>query len=63
MNKITHVTRQNIADELTLSKIPYSGKLNEPDFLIRHFDLTHLPSDDRRYNNAHGDIHCHTVNL
>ena len=63
-NEITEVTRQNISDEVILNKIYYGGRLNEPDFLSRLFNLIELPSRDpmRRYNNAYDDIHQHTVN-
>lgn len=60
-NKITTVTRRNIADELSISKIWYHGRLNEPDFLNRLFDLKSMPSRDYRYNNAYDDIYKHMV--
>lgn len=64
MAEISDVTRQNIADDTVLNSIHYEGKLNEPDFLSRIFDLQALPSRDpmRRYNNAYDDIYQHTVN-
>lgn len=61
VNKITKVTRQRIADEVTANKIPYSGKLSEPDFLGRHFDLENLPSNDSHNSNAYHEIYRHTV--
>lgn len=61
-NKITDVTRQHIASEMKIEKISYHGDLNEPDFLIRLFDLQSLPSRDRRYSNAYDDIYQHMVN-
>jgi len=63
-NEISDVTRQNISNETILSRIYYFGRLNEPDFLSRLFDLKTLPSRDpmRRYNNAYDDIYQHTVN-
>lgn len=39
MAEISDVTRQNIADDTVLNSIHYEGKLNEPDFLSRIFDL------------------------
>lgn len=60
MNKITIVTRQNIADEIKLSKIDISGSLNEADFLARLYDLNQLPSLDYRYENAYVDIYSHS---
>jgi len=59
--KITTVTRRNIADELLVSKIWYHGRLEEPDFLNRLFDLKSLPSRDHRYDNAYDDIYKHMV--
>jgi hypothetical protein len=32
-NRITDVTRQHIADEMTIGKIWYHGNQTEPDFL------------------------------
>lgn len=60
-NKITIITRQQIFDEITISKISWSGRLEEPDFLNRIFDLSKLPSTDHRYTNAFDDIHKHRV--
>ena len=61
MNKITTVTRRNIADELQIGKHWYHGRLNEPDFLNRLFNLKSLPSRDYRYDNAYDDIYKHMV--
>jgi hypothetical protein len=60
-NKIKEKTRQNIATATVINKIYYCGKMNEPDFLSRLFDLTKLPSRDYRYHNAYDDINKHTV--
>lgn len=43
-------------------KINWSGRLEEPEFLARLFDLQSLPSHDHRYPNAAGDIGQHRVN-
>lgn len=59
--KITTVTRKNIADELLVAKIWYHGRLEEPDFLNRLFDLKSLASRDYRYDNAYDDIYKHMV--
>jgi hypothetical protein len=61
-NKITDVTRQHIADEMSIGKLWYHGNQTEPDFLARLFDLKSLPSRDSRYNNAYDDIYQHMVN-
>lgn len=60
-NKITNITRRNIADELNVGKLWYNGRLAEPDFLNRIFDLKNLPSRDYRYTNAYDDIYQHMV--
>ena len=49
-NEISNVTRQNISDEVTLNRIYYGGRLSEPDFLSRLFDLKKLPSRDAMQN-------------
>lgn len=56
MNKITIITRQRIADEITLRNLSISGRMDDADFLNRTFDLKALPSDDPRYKDAFGDI-------
>src|SRR5690606_16084877 len=61
-NRITDVTRQHIVDEMSASRLWYHGRLTEPDFLARLFDLKNLPSRDSRYNNAYDDIYQHMVN-
>jgi len=60
-NRITNITRKNIADEILIANICYCGRLNEPDFLNRIFDLKKIKSNDTRYDNAYDDIHKHTV--
>lgn len=61
-NKITDVTRRDIADEMQLTKLWYHGSQSEPDFLARLFNLKALPSRDGRYSNAYDDIWQHMVN-
>lgn len=63
-NKITIVTRRAIADQMQLHKLWYHGRLNEPMFLNRIFDLRSMPSSphERRYDNAYDDIYQHMVN-
>lgn len=60
-NKITSITRKNIADELNIGKLCYHGRLAEPDFLNRLYDLKNLPSKDYRYTNSYDDIYKHMV--
>lgn len=61
-NEISEVTRRAIVDHLELSNISWSGRLTDPEFLGRLFDLRRLPSTDQRYRDAAGDIFQHTVN-
>ncbi|MCU7693854.1 caspase family protein [Haoranjiania flava] len=59
--KISIIVRQAIFDEITLNKISWSGRLEEPDFLNRIFDLSKMPSFDSRFDNAYDDIHKHRI--
>lgn len=59
--QISIIARQAIFDEITLNKISWSGRLEEPDFLNRIFDLSKMPSYDSRFNNAYDDIHKHRI--
>lgn len=54
--EITEVTRRDIIDWLCLAKINWSGRLEEPDFLSRLFDLRSMDSTDYRFKDAYGDI-------
>lgn len=70
MKNISEVTRRDIQDLFTCGvempdsgkakTMPWSGRLDEVDFLERIYDLDQLPSHDRRYATARGDIACHT---
>ncbi|HEY3443619.1 MAG TPA: abortive infection family protein [Paludibaculum sp.] len=63
-NTITPVTRKEITDFLSWS-CDWAGNLNEHDFLGRLYDLSKLPSTDRRPEyraNASADIYQHRVN-
>ncbi len=59
---VTEVTRRAIIDELTLGEHHWSGRLDEPSFLARLYPLTEMPSTDRRFPDAAGDIRQHRVN-
>ena len=71
-NKITELTRRDIIDLLNIGIqdpstfnneiIFWNGRLTEPDFLSRLYDLSKMESTDHRYNNAYGDIWQHRVN-
>lgn len=58
---ITALTRKNLLD-LFRAGTSYHGELSEIDFLSRLYDLETMPSTDRRYRSASGDIYQHTVN-
>ncbi|BAS18669.1 conserved hypothetical protein (plasmid) [Arthrobacter sp. Hiyo8] len=59
--QITEVTRRKIIDVFPLQRISWSGNLSEPEFLARIYNLSELPSNDRRYDNAYEDIQQHRV--
>jgi hypothetical protein len=61
--RITAVTRQAIADLVTLERDYFwLGKLDEVAFLGTLYDLKALPSTDSRFKNAASDIWQHCVN-
>jgi AbiJ N-terminal domain 3/Abortive infection C-terminus len=59
---ISEVTRRNLFDELSLTNVSWSGRLEEPAFLERVFDLSRLSSNDPRFRGAARDIWQHRVN-
>lgn len=61
-NQITPVTRRDIMDMMSIDGVAWAGRLPEPEFLARIWDLAEMPSTDRRYADAAGDIHQHRVN-
>jgi AbiJ N-terminal domain 3/Abortive infection C-terminus len=60
--KISEATRRDLIDYLLLEKVHWAGRLEEPDFLARIFDVNALPSKDHRFTNAYRDIWQHRVN-
>lgn len=58
---VTPLTRRDIVDYLALEKIAWHGRLDEPAFLDRVWDLSAMPSDDSRFHNALGDIRQHRI--
>lgn len=60
--KISEATRRDLVDYLLLEKVHWAGRLEEPDFLARIFDVNALPSKDHRFTNAYRDIWQHRVN-
>lgn len=62
-NLITHVTRRNIFDYLTMEGVAWAGRLEETQFVVRVWpSAADLPSYDTRYKDALGDIHQHRIN-
>lgn len=59
---ISEITRRDIFDMLTLDGINWAGRLEEPDFLARIWDLADMRSTDGRFKDAAGDIWQHRVN-
>lgn len=59
--QITEVTRRHIIDAFPLQRMSWSGRLSEPEFLARIYNLSELPSTDARYDNAYEDIQQHRV--
>jgi hypothetical protein len=62
-SSITEATRRDIFDHLSIGQVNWSGRFNDRDFLARLFDLDALPSHDRRFSSASGDIAMHTQNF
>lgn len=63
-NSITEITRRSIFDEMTVAKAPWSGRMDEVDFLMRICDVASMRSTDTRFSDATGDIWQHrTRNL
>lgn len=59
---VTPLTRREIFDYLTLEKILWHGRLDEPGFLDRVWNLSVMPSTDGRFPDASGDIWQHRIN-
>jgi len=59
---ISQITRRDIVDAIAAEKINWSGRMEEPEFLSRLFNLTALPSTDGRFRDAAGDIWQHRIN-
>lgn len=63
VTKISSATRRNILDFLSLDDIAWSGRLDEPAFVLRVWpEAGSYPSTDNRYTDALRDIHQHRVN-
>ena len=60
---LSEVTRRAIVDQFTVSQVVWAGRLSEDQFLARLYDLTKMPSNDHRLENAAGDIRQHRGNF
>lgn len=60
--RISQITRRDIVDAIQVESINWCGRLEEPEFLSRLFDLSSLPSTDGRFRDAAGDIWQHRIN-
>ncbi|RTL54319.1 MAG: hypothetical protein EKK46_08195 [Rhodocyclaceae bacterium] len=60
--KISQITRRDIIDSMVAEQVNWCGRLEEPEFLARLFELQNLPSTDHRFKDAAGDIWQHRVN-
>lgn len=60
--QITPITRKDLFDAMISEGVPWSGDLEEPEFLARLYDLKSLPSYDHRFSDAAGDIWQHRIN-
>jgi hypothetical protein len=60
--QISEATRRDIFDAMRVEGLHWSGRLEEPEFLARIFDLSALDSTDHRFRNAAADIWQHRVN-
>lgn len=60
--RISQITRRDVLDAINVEQINWHGRLEEPAFLARLFDLQKLPSSDARFKNAQGDIWQHRIN-
>ncbi len=61
MKRISEVTRRDLFDAMTTEDVVWSGRLEEPEFLSRIYDLKSIRSNDDRYTNASGDIYQHRI--
>jgi AbiJ N-terminal domain 3/Abortive infection C-terminus len=61
-NTISEITRRDIFDHIGGEGIGWSGRLEEPAFLARLWDLADMASTDYRFSDAAGDIWQHRVN-
>ena len=59
--QISQVTRRDIVNAIQIEQVNWAGRMEEPEFLARLYDVASLPSRDHRQRNAAGDIWEHRV--
>ncbi len=59
---ISEVTRRDITDSLIADRVNWEGRLDEPGFLGRVWNLSEMRSTDGRFRDAAGDIWQHRIN-
>jgi hypothetical protein len=59
---ISRKTRRDIMDSLIADRVNWAGRLEEPQFLGRLWDLSTMRSTDSCFKDADGDIWQHRVN-
>jgi hypothetical protein len=60
--RISEITRRALFDVLSIEVAHWSGRLDEPEFLSRIWELDRLPSYDGRFRDAAADIWQHRIN-
>ena len=60
--EISKLTRRDIFDYIQMNNIIWNGRLSEPDFLKRIYDLEKMESYDSRFPTAEADIWQHRIN-
>lgn len=60
--RLSEITRRDIIDLVLLRETPFYGRLDLLDFLKRIWNLSAMPSNDSRFDNAEGDIWQHMIN-
>lgn len=60
--RISELTRRDIVDAISAETVHWSGRLEEPEFLARLYDLESMPSTDARFDTAAADIWQHRIN-
>jgi hypothetical protein len=61
--RISVITRRDLFDHMSLERLHWSGRLDEPDFCARVWpDIKKMRSNDPRFPNGYADIYQHRVN-